>query len=811
MKRLFLLLSMTLACAVSFAQSAGERESFETMKNAAYVHIQNGDFTAAKAQYNAIFKLYGKYQDLTNQVRPEYERCIRELDRQANAKKESERLAFSEPFVNFPYSTDAHSITITAGKGGTAKWEIDSCPAWCVPAREGSLLTLTVGANPDPRLRTGEVSIKMTVGSKVISRTIAILQVARPLESRSIRIITYPEGAQVTVGTDPTIRIAPFTLTVNEGEVPVHIMKHDFSAVDTYVNVSANDDAKAVKEYKFELTPKFSMVHFSLKAKSGKIDDKNPRFFIGDRPISLDGFYGRGGVKTFSSDDFISKYEFYQDWNKNFLIPLEPGVYTFKVKAEEFEDYVCTLTLKEGETLPLDILMEPKLGVVRFINGINSDGAVIKDGATPIGTIDGPTEIKLTADDHKIYIEKENFLSEKEFYPIHVSSKETLDVEVNMSPLAYVDFRSEPNGTEVYVNGEFVGLTPVLNKAVKLGENTITFNHKDYYPATLKKILTTVGQKEEVQVHMYPSHKLKISSDAFKTDRCANTGFNVYLKRLDGGDGAVVSIPGDGPDIFTDATINVPYGKYQYTLARSSRGAILGADDGIPLHGENKRKDIAYKGSFVFREGGPNEIRTLSYSENGNFTILAGNYYPSAPAFKFTKEVAGLSASQMADASFLKFFVWPGFSTSLVKGTVYNAQTPYSDSKYLFSGTCLLLNGEQRIGGSVWKYIDVNFLAAYSYLPHFDASRINGWNLDYVDGYDVFLGIEATSRIPIFNANFKLGYKLAGGNVNLFNGLSGDTRPEIVPFNYGGIVFSLGFTLGSYDCKGANTIRAWFL
>ena len=58
MKKFFLtLLFPLLLCAISYAQTAGEKESFNTMKSAAELYMLNGDFAAAKSQYEGILKL----------------------------------------------------------------------------------------------------------------------------------------------------------------------------------------------------------------------------------------------------------------------------------------------------------------------------------------------------------------------------------------------------------------------------------------------------------------------------------------------------------------------------------------------------------------------------------------------------------------------------------------------------------------------------------------------------------------------------------------------------------------------------------
>ena len=72
MKKLLLTFLFPI-CVVSmaYAQTAGEKNSFETMKNAADVYMLNGDFTAAKAQYEGILKLFRQYDSFTKQFRPD--------------------------------------------------------------------------------------------------------------------------------------------------------------------------------------------------------------------------------------------------------------------------------------------------------------------------------------------------------------------------------------------------------------------------------------------------------------------------------------------------------------------------------------------------------------------------------------------------------------------------------------------------------------------------------------------------------------------------------------------------------------------
>ena len=788
------------------AQTAGEKESFETMKKAANLYLQNGDFTAAKAQYDGIFKLYRQYEEFTKEIRPDYEKCLRELDKLAAAKKESERLVFSQPFVNFAYTSEAHNVTVLAGKGGTGKWEIESCPDWCKLTRDDNNLSIVAESNPDPSFRNGEILIKMNVGGKTVSRGLPVLQIARPLQERSIRIITNPEGSQITIGSDPTPRIAPVTLTLSEGEIPIHILRNDYFAIDTYITVSADDDPKVTKEYHFDLTPRFALAKLTINAATGNLDNKNPKLFIGGKQINLDGYYGRGGVRTFNTaGSFITHLELYQDNERNFVIPLEPATYMVTATADDFEDYSYSFTVREGETVPLDVIMTPKRGTVRFFNGRNADGAVIKDGSTPIGTLTDQLEVQMTADDHKISFEKKDFMSEVPTYSIHVRPGETQDFEVNMNPLSYLTINSVPAGVEVVINGVAEGIrTPVYNKAIPLGENTITLRQKSYYPVTFIRQSGVIGGIDTLNVTLKPSYPLRISSDAFRSTANALTGFNVYITSLDGGEPRVKEY-----NNFTDAVVDLPYGRYRYEFRRFSSGPEPGFNDGVRLRGERRRKDLAYRGIFTFNEK-HTSLHRMSYSENGSLGTFTGDLYL---ADYFINVGENNQYKELGSLSFLKFPVFPGFSTSLVRATAFKSSLPETAlngaPKYLFSGSVALLNGEMRIGGGIHQYLDVNLLASYACLPQIHSlgwSVLDSMSLTYVDMTDIFLGLEFHSRLPVLNANFRVGYRIMKGNANFYD----NKKYTSYPFDNSGMAASIGFMLGGKDSKGANILRVFY-
>jgi len=76
----------------------------------------------------------------------------------------------------------------------------------------------------------------------------------------------------------------------------------------------------------------------------------------------------------------------------------------------------------------------------------------------------------------------------------------------------------------------------------------------------------------------------------------------------------------------------------------------------------------------------------------------------------------------------------------------------------------------------------------------------------------MFFGIEFSSRISYLNVNMKLGKELYKGNYNFYiNEKAKDASDKFYSekFDFSGIVFTLGFTLGDHISRGNNMLRIW--
>ena len=96
-------------------------------------------------------------------------------------------------------------------------------------------------------------------------------------------------------------------------------------------------------------------------------------------------------------------------------------------------------------------------------------------GPTPVtveGLEPGSYEVVLKHERYKRTIEK-----------ITVKGEPEEHFTINMEPLVgYLSIETKPIGAEVYLDGEKVGTTPLLNRTVKIGEHSYELRLENYYP-----------------------------------------------------------------------------------------------------------------------------------------------------------------------------------------------------------------------------------------------------------------------------------------------------------------------------------------
>jgi hypothetical protein len=215
-----------------------------------------------------------------------------------------------------------------------------------------------------------------------------------------------------------------------------------------------------------------------------------------------------------------------------------------------------------------------------------------------------------------------------------------------------------------------------------------------------------------------------------------------------------------------------------------------------------------YRGKFRFDDEKKNQINLLSWT-NGVSLLNADWYLMRAPQFSYNEtEDLSWSYNRIADISLGTVPIVRGLSTSVAKGSLFweSVHTEGHGPMVIPALTILFLNGDFRMGGAIFQYMDVNLLASYAWYPNVSSFMY----FTHMSGHDIFLGLELNSRIPIFNLHLKAGLQAFYGQANLLReGTTKifDVKPYNVPIQDFKFVISAGFTLGTNRSRGQSILR----
>ncbi len=114
---------------------------------------------------------------------------------------------------------------------------------------------------------------------------------------------------------------------------------------------------------------------------------------------------------------------------------------------------------------------------------------------SPIRLMPGQHTVKVTKPGHTQYMET-----------IRIRRGRRVRLEVDLLPIAgVVDLLTSPEGARVYLDGKFVGKTPLRGLEIKAGKHTVRIAHIGFYDAIRKfQIVAGVQRKIIVQLKSLP-------------------------------------------------------------------------------------------------------------------------------------------------------------------------------------------------------------------------------------------------------------------------------------------------------------------
>jgi hypothetical protein len=562
-------------------------------------------------------------------------------------------------------------------------------------------------------------------GPNLQAEDVNIFDIEKPL---AFRVTTVTVKGTVTINTNPgnaTIIIPDFTgssffsnqpITIISGKFKAKIFKPKYKNVDTVIVVPSD----AEKTYKIDLVPLFSRIKLDLRTDDNAPFLKAPVMWIDSVKIELEALVKPGaGQRTFFED-----VEFLKFYVGN-IIPIEEGTHKIRIEAESYIPYETTLLAKNGKLHPISVSLEPIFGYLTFVDKQFSEGATIFINNQKIGNV--PLfKVKTRVGTHKIKFVKPGYTPLSQEYTVVVEEKKVTDFDVTMLVARTINFVTDPPNAEVVMDGNRIGFTPTTSIA-NAGNHEIVIRKSGFATEKMTKLISEKTPDEEtVKLGLRAVSLLNINSE--------REGLQVNIKGKKENENIAIE-----EKFITPANIPLPFGKYNISLGDGKKTYYRSTVNHIPQ---------------ITRRG------KLPYYSRSSFRLLEAN-------IGLTQKSGDISTIRKIDdidnfeVSFGRIVVFPnsGLSSALLNVDYKLIETDSISFKTL-APNIFFLNWDWRIGGSVLRQLDVNFLGKVKYTQGLMRLGVRIPGFADVEMLNYFYGIEVSTRLSYFNINFRTGMQV---------------------------------------------------
>lgn len=586
---------------------------------------------------------------------------------------------------------------------------------------------------------------------------------------------TYPNNAFVDfgfVGQRPQLSSA--TIEINAGEYKVKISKDGYETIDTTVLIPSDGSTKVLE---ISLKPVFAKLQLDIFTDDKSQPQIYPVINIDSARISMTEMFDKTKIKSF---DDLGNVEFFKIYSGG-VIPVPEGYHRILISTTGYKPYNKELISRKGAFDLIHAQLEPISGFITVADMGNAMDAKVYLDNNFIGNV--PVfKYKATVGNHKVKIVKDGFKTENEDFPVLIREDQEETLNIGMKIFKQYRLKTNPTGAEILVNNQRQGFSP-YDIFLYEGKNEVVVKKKGYLGVSQiftidNTVKNSIDTLEYVLESTFP---IKIESES--------DSMSVVVSRK----GELIS------DKFkTPVVLEIPYGNYRLSLF------------------DDKRKVF----SGTFRHDGKTNVNAPCYSR-GTFVTLDAEYYlQSLPAYCDENFQSINYYNLFASGSFGKFNLFPGLSTTVLKANVFKVNSlfegevidsdinadEYKYNDYLFSGSCVFLNGEFLFGGSITKKIDINAFGNFSWYP--DITKIIQKN--NISGYDYSYGIELSTRFSFFNFKIKYGHYLNNGKFNiLMDDVYNANFLISKPFSINSNFVSIGFNLGQRNGLNNRMLRFW--
>lgn len=659
-------------------------------------------------------------------------------------------------------------------------WAIAQKPEWCkVMETTDDYLKIWCEENTSLEAREGEIVI--TSQNKSLTENVHLFQDKGVNKSGLVYFRTTPGNALIEIHDSGIYGISSRAHNIRAGSHGVRVLKEGYETLDTTVVVPVPEDGKTTV-IDVALKPEFGILLPEVVMDEIMPDAKDFVFRVNRKVIDISN-----PAEGFSFDD--DNGVIYNNLYKGGKIPLLPGLHEISVTADGYEDFNTYVTVDKGCTHTVRCEMKCRSGYLTVVDDGNAEGADVIVEELGVTAKVGE-RFRLPAGEYLVEVRKEGYMLDEGILAVEITEDKDVLHKAAMTRMVKCVVSTDVTGETVFVDGEKV-LYQQPQHEIYLAEGRsyiLEVKKNGYWPYRDSLAVTAADTLLDYQnIRLAEVKPLHIDYDE------PNVKISLYAR----GDSLKRDYAGVVPSATTDTTLYVPYGKYDLKLTR--RFELV------------KGRKTAYKGRVNFNEDKQDfKIQTWS---RANFIVLGGDY-ALASGNKNSTESLPVTGSLF----FGQFKLWNGLSTSILKATAFDLAgktLPFESAdavqpEWTLGASCLFLNYDFRLGGGFCQYGDANLLFSYTWYPPMTFAL----PLTHFGGHEAFAGVEVSSRIKVFNVNFKIGAQYLNGKCNCYN-VPNDRYTDTnkcftdAPFNHFGFMASVGFSFGGRDAKGRNILRLW--
>ncbi|MFC2100250.1 PEGA domain-containing protein [Bacteroidota bacterium] len=357
-----------------------------------------------------------------------------------------------------------------------------------------------------------------------------------------ILVKSEPQGADVYINGESMGKATPFQNYREVGTYRLKLKKELYYEIDTSFIIKANETTTI----SFNLTPNYGTLIIKTTPESdaniliddGKYIDKTPLFIekieAGNHKLTINKEWYKKEERSFiisSGDTTILNIDLKPEFGtliinsipeQGAMITLDneqlqnktpftlnkvsPGIHSLILRKEWYEPFSKQFEIKEGESLRLNLEIQPAFGEIHIKTQPEAEIFIDHDKKGY-----GIFRNRLTKGPHLIEIKKEKFYTQSKNITVTAGSEESYSFDL-LPITGTISVMSEPPEASIYIDDKLYGTTPKIISDLIIGDYKLLIIKEGYSPIH-KQVSITENETTSVIETLKSTVSFEINSD----------------------------------------------------------------------------------------------------------------------------------------------------------------------------------------------------------------------------------------------------------------------------------------------------------